>query len=77
MLHALEDKPLFRLVNGKLDVFASEFCSILTSGALDLDASTLDEVPVQGHFALARIRVGLLLFHFCSYWRRIRRPLLR
>ena len=77
MLHALEDKPLFRLVNGQLDVFAGEFCNILTSGEMTLDSDTMDAVSISGHFALARIRVGLLLFHFCSFWRRIRRPLLR
>ena len=73
----MNDTPLFRLVNGKLDVIASEFCSILTSGALDIDSDTLDKVPINGQLALGRLRIGLLLFHFCSFWRRIRQPLLK
>ena len=64
-------------MNGKLDSIATEFCSILTSGGMDLDSDTLDAVSITGQLALGRIRVGLLLFHFCSFWRRIRRPLLR
>lgn len=73
----LEQQPLFLLVNCQLDAFAREFQRIPQKPEFSLDDATVDQMPFATFTDLNRLRVGLLLFHFCAFHRRIIVPLQR
>ena len=73
----LEEKPLFKLVNGQLDLFAREFHFVSSSMEFKIDDATMDELTLPTIVDLNRLKIGLLMFHYCSFHRRIRVPLMR
>ena len=64
------------LINGQLVRFGKEFERALF-GSLELDAGTIDALPVARQRDISRLTVGLLLYHFTTFHRRVRVPLMR
>ena len=71
----VEERPIFLLVTHKLDEFAQEFFAIPSSPAFQVDTSTVEHLTAMQALHLTRLKVGLLLYHFATFDRRVRVPL--
>ena len=74
----LHDTPVFKLVTESLDELAGKFAGILATDAFHMDADTRRELAdCCPELSIDRLRIGLLVYHYCSFDRRIRVPLQR
>ena len=71
------NKRIFLLVTEKLVYFAMEFQAVPALQAFKLDGVTEDELSLDTLVHFNRLRIGMLLFHFVTFDRRVRVPLSR